>query len=584
MVRIAVVEKEKCHPDRCGNFLCMRLCPVNRTGIECITEGDDFKAKIDASTCTGCGICPKRCPFGAIHIINLPEALDKTPVHQYGYNDFRLFNLPVPIFGKVLGIIGKNGIGKSTAIKILAGALKANLSDYKKEKNIDDLINFFKGTELQIFFSKLKNREIKISYKPQAVDMIPKQAKGKVIDLLKKVDEKNELDKIIKELELERFLNSKIDEISGGELQRVAIAATVLKKANVYIFDEPSSYLDIKQRIKLSKFIRNLANEETAVIVVEHDLVILDHMADLIQILYGETGAYGVVSGTKTTRAGINVYLSGYLKEENIRFREHEIKFLAKPVKKVRDEEIIISWNNIELTLGSFNLTAPEGKIPRKQVIGILGENGIGKTSFVRILAGELKPKGQIDEKATIAYKPQYLSTTSNESVQSFLQKAIQDYEVQLIRPLGILHLFEKSLNELSGGELQRVMIAKCLSEDADLFLLDEPSAYLDIEQRLIVSRLIKERMEQTRKTALVVDHDLLFADYLSDKLIVFKGIPATNGIVEGPFSMEDGMNKFLKNLNITLRRDHETLRPRINKEDSQLDREQKAEGKLYYT
>ena len=584
MVRIAVVEKEKCHPDRCGNFLCMRLCPVNRTGIECITEGDDFKAKIDASTCTGCGICPKRCPFGAIHIINLPEALDKTPVHQYGYNDFRLFNLPVPIFGKVLGIIGKNGIGKSTAIKILAGALKANLSDYKKEKNIDDLINFFKGTELQIFFSKLKNREIKISYKPQAVDMIPKQAKGKVIDLLKKVDEKNELDKIIKELELERFLNSKIDEISGGELQRVAIAATVLKKANVYIFDEPSSYLDIKQRIKLSKFIRNLANEETAVIVVEHDLIILDHMADLIQILYGETGAYGVVSGTKTTRAGINVYLSGYLKEENIRFREHEIKFLAKPLKKVRDEEIIISWNNIELNLGSFNLTAPEGKIPRKQVIGILGENGIGKTSFVRILAGELKPKGQIDEKATIAYKPQYLSTNSDELVQSFLQKAIEDYEVQLIRPLGISHLFEKSLNELSGGELQRVMIAKCLSEDADLFLMDEPSAYLDIEQRLIVSRLIKERMEQTRKTALVVDHDLMFADYLSDKLIVFEGVPAEKGIVEGPFSMEDGMNKFLKNLNITLRRDHETLRPRINKEDSQLDREQKAEGKLYYT
>jgi len=584
MVRIAVVEKDKCHPDRCGDFLCIRLCPVNRTGVECITRGDDFKAKIDASTCTGCGICPKRCPFGAIHIINLPEALDKTPVHQYGYNDFRLFNLPVPIFGKVLGIIGKNGIGKSTAIKILAGALKANLSDYKKEKNIDDLINFFKGTELQIFFSKLKNREIKISYKPQAVDMIPKQAKGKVIDLLKKVDEKNELDKIIKELELERFLNSKIDEISGGELQRVAIAATVLKKANVYIFDEPSSYLDIKQRIKLSKFIRNLANEETAVIVVEHDLIILDHMADLIQILYGETCAYGVVSGTKTARAGINVYLSGYLKEENVRFREHEIKFLAKPLKKVRDEEIIISWNNIELNLGSFNLAAPEGKIPRKQVIGILGENGIGKTTFVRILAGELKPKGEIAEKATVAYKPQYLSTTSDELVRSFLQKAIQDYEVQLIRPLGISHLFEKSLNELSGGELQRVMIAKCLSEDTDLFLMDEPSAYLDIEQRLIVSRLIKERMEQTRKTALVVDHDLLFADYLSDKLIVFEGVPAEKGIVEGPFSMEDGMNKFLKNLNITLRRDHETLRPRINKEDSQLDREQKAEGKLYYT
>ena len=134
MVRIAVIEKEKCHPDRCGNFLCARLCPVNRTGSDCIVQGEDGKAFIHANLCTGCGICPKRCPFGAIHIINLPEALDKPPVHQYiDDNGFRLFNLPTPSFGKVVGVLGKNGIGKSTALKVLAGVLKPNFGKFSGE-------------------------------------------------------------------------------------------------------------------------------------------------------------------------------------------------------------------------------------------------------------------------------------------------------------------------------------------------------------------------------------------------------------------------------------------------------------------
>ena len=89
--------------------------------------------------------------------------------------------------------------------------------------------------------------------------------------------------------------------------------------------------------------------------------------------------------------------------------------------------------------------------------------------------------------------------------------------------------------------------------------------------------------MELQSKSALVVDHDILFLNYLSDKLMVFDGVPAKNGIVKGPFEMEDGMNMFLKKMNITLRRDKESLMPRINKLDSRLDREQKGKGKFYY-
>ena len=583
MTRIAVVEKDKCFHTKC-NDLCIKVCPVNRTGKECIVLDEDKKSKIDESLCTGCGICPKRCPFEAIHIINLPEALDRPPIHRYGGDGFAIFNLPTPIFGKVVGILGRNGIGKSTAIKILAGILKPNLGK-DKEASYDELIAYFKGTEAQIFFEKLKKGEVTVSYKPQQVDLIPKSTKGKVRDLLKKVDEKKQMEKIAKELDIERILDNDIEKISGGELQRVAIAATVLKKANFYVFDEPTSYLDAKQRIKVSKFIRELADDKTSVLVVEHDLIILDYMTDMIHIMYGEEGAYGIVSLPKTTRMGINIYLSGYMKEENMRFRDREIKFEARPPTSAKETPVITEWKAIEKKLGHFSLEAKEGTVNRHDVTGILGANGIGKTTFVKILAGEIKSdKGEVLQNVKVSYKPQYLDSTSDEIVANVLKTAVQKFDVQLVRPLKIKPLLLKKIKELSGGELQRVAIADCLSKTADLYLLDEPSAYLDVEQRLAISRVIRDFMDQKGTSALVVDHDLLFIDYISKSIIVFDGIPAEHGKVTGPFPMADGMNNFLEDLQLTFRRDPESRRTRANKPGSQMDQKQKKEGKLYYT
>jgi len=403
MTRIAIIRKEHCNPLKCQN-LCIKLCPRNRTGEECIIVGEDGKPVIDESLCTGCGICSNRCIFEAIHIINLPQELKKDPIHIYGKNGFHLYNLPIPIFGKVVGILGQNGIGKSTAIKVIAGILKPNMGDLsKKSFDINELIDFFKGTEAQTFFEKVRDKKIIISYKPQEVDFIPKKFDGKVIELLKKVDQKNMLNEVSEKLGIEKILDHNIKDISGGELQRVAIAAAVLKKANLYVFDEPTSYLDIKQRIIVSKFIRELADEETAVFVVEHDLTILDYIADLIHVMYGKEGCYGVVSQTKSAKAGINVYLSGYLKEENVRFRDHAIKFMERPPAKMSKKNILTGWTEIEKKLGNFRLDAKQGNIYKNTVVGILGENAIGKTSFVKMLAGVLKiDKGAINEKIKV--------------------------------------------------------------------------------------------------------------------------------------------------------------------------------------
>jgi ATP-binding cassette subfamily E protein 1 len=283
--------------------------------------------------------------------------------------------------------------------------------------------------------------------------------------------------------------------------------------------------------MKVAKFIRELADENTAVMVVEHDLIILDYMTDLVHIMFGKEGVYGIVSGPKASKAGINVYLSGYMKEENIRFRDHEIKFLAKPPIKMQAAKVLTGWADIEKKFTKFNLKAEQGQVYKNEVVGILGENGIGKTTFVKILAGVLKPdKGSITQPVRVSYKPQYLESASGETVMSVLKDAVRNYSHQLIIPLKLEPLFDKKLNELSGGELQRVSIAYCLSQEAELYLLDEPSAYLDVEQRLIISKIIDEMMMHRNSAALVVDHDLLFIDYLSQRLLVFDGVPAKSG------------------------------------------------------
>ncbi|PIN73659.1 ribosome biogenesis/translation initiation ATPase RLI [Candidatus Woesearchaeota archaeon CG10_big_fil_rev_8_21_14_0_10_45_16] len=584
--RIAVIDRNKCHPDECGNYLCAKLCPVNRSGADCIYPGDDQgkKARIDEFLCTGCGICPNRCPFGAISIINLPETLNKDPVHRYGENMFELYSLPSPLFGQVTGILGKNGIGKSTALKIMANVLQPNLGRWKEIPDFKEVINYFKGTETQKFLEKLHKNEIHLSYKPQQVDLIPKQFSGTVRQLLEKIDQNKKLAEIAVKLELEHFLDTDISMISGGELQRVAIAATVLKGANLFLFDEPSSYLDIKQRVNISQFIRSLANDDTATLVIEHDLIILDYMTDLLNIMYGHEGAYGIVSGVKSSREGINAFLEGYLKEENVRFRNHHIKFEKTRENKGALPVPLISWPLLKKVQGNFTLRAEAGELHKNEVVGILGENGIGKTSFIKVLAGLIKPdEGVIDATVKVAYKPQYLETDSEMTVGEFLIEAVAHYGKQLVEPLNLESLFSQKLSELSGGQLQRVSIAKCLSQQAELFLLDEPSAYLDVEQRLLISKVINNVVQERDVTILVVDHDLLFLDYISDRLIVFSGQPAKEGLLKGPFNMEEGMNLFLRELGITLRREMVSKRPRINKPGSVKDREQRDINSWYY-
>lgn len=546
------------------------------------------KPIISEELCSGCGICTNRCPFQAVRIINLPEAL-KEPIHRYGQNMFELFGLPTIRDEAVVGMLGPNGIGKSTIIRILSGELKANLGNYEEDASWEDIINFFKGSQLQNYFSKLSKEELKVVHKPQMVDLLPKFVKGTVNDLLQGVNERDNMEEVKDILELNSILKRDIKNLSGGELQRVAIAAAVLREADFYYFDEPTSWLDVRQRLNAVKVIRNLAETGKSVLVIEHDLAALDAISDYVHILYGEPGGYGVVSQLRGVRVGINTYINGFLREENVRFRKQPIIFEVRPPATAVDTEVLTNYSDLKKSYKEFSLNVEEGEVHHDEIITAFGPNGIGKTTYAKILAGVSKPDtGKIKKKVTVAYKPQYLTSNFSGTVQELLITESPNYgtnifKTEIIRPFSLEELMDKEVQDLSGGELQRVSVALALSQDADIYLFDEITAFLDVEQRLKAARAIKRVVEGRNAASIIVDHDIVFIDYISDRAMVFYGKPGVEGHASAPMNLRSAMNRFLSDVGITFRRDKETKRPRVNKQDSYLDREQKEKGEYYY-
>ncbi len=397
------------------------------------------------------------------------------------------------------------------------------------------------------------------------------------------------MDYVCDELDLHNVLDREMKNLSGGELQRVAIAATVLREGDFYYFDEPTSWLDVSQRLNAVKVIRSLAQDGKSVLVIEHDLATLDALSDNIHGLFGEPGGYGVVSGRKGVRIGINAYINGFLAEENVRIRRNPIEFTIRPPTPEDEGESLSSYSDLSKDYDGFKLTADAGEIFHDEIVTAFGSNGIGKTTFAKMLAGVEEPtSGEVDTEVTIAYKPQYIVSDFEGTVSDFLYMNAPSFgsnifKIEIMEPFKLEDMLEKEVKKLSGGELQRLAIAATLSKDAEIYLFDEPTAFLDVEQRLIAARVIRKMVESRNAASLIVDHDIVFIDYISDRAMVFNGTPGLEGHASKPTDLRTSMNEFLGNLNITFRRDKETKRPRVNKLDSYLDREQKEKGEYYY-
>jgi len=590
--RVAVLDKELCQPKKCG-LECIKYCPVNKSGADCIVLNEESKkAQIDEDICNGCGICVKVCPFDAITIVNLASELATDKIHQYGPNSFRLFKLPTPKKGEVVGLLGRNGMGKSTVVNILSGNIKPNLGRYEDPPEWNEILKYYSGTELKQHFEKIEQKQIRASIKPQQVYQIAQAFDGTGKELLEKYDERGVSRELIKKLGLENSMEQSLKEISGGELQRIAVAVAASKDTEFYFFDEPSSYNDVFQRIGVARVIQSLARIGKSVMVVEHDLTLLDFLSDFVEVLYGEPAAYGIVSSVLSTKVGINVFLDGYLPAENVRFRDKKFSFdvSSSSTDIFQEGSDIVTYPKLEKKYSSFSVTIEPGRVRKGEVLGIMGANALGKTTMMKMIAGVEKPdSGSIDKKIKIAYKPQYLQNDIDVEVVVLLDKANDNpvegslEEEQILEPLKIKKLYNKSIKNLSGGELQKVAVASCLLQKVDLYALDEPSAFLDVEDRIVVAKFLQKFVRSFGKSAIVIDHDLQLMDLISDTMIIFEGESGVIGQATSPMPKADAMNRFLKSLDMTFRRDERSLRPRVNKLESRLDKDQKASGNYYY-
>lgn len=589
--RVAVLDMDLCQPRKCG-LECVKYCPVNKSGAECVTIDEaSKKARIDEDICNGCGICVKVCPFEAITIVNLATELSTDKVHQYGPNSFRLYRLPVPKKGAVIGLLGRNGIGKSTVVGILAGTLRPNMGRHGDPPAWDEILEMTPNIELRSHLSSIGSGALRASTKPQQTHAMAAGFGGTAAELLERHDERGAARGLVGSLGLQNSMERRLGELSGGELQRLAVAAAAARDADYYFFDEPSSHNDVFQRGGVARVIRSLAEESRSVMVVEHDLAMLDFLSDYIEVMYGEPAAYGIVSGLLPAKSGINTFLDGYLPGENVRFRDRGFTFEASSSEgSFGDAPKSVSWPALTRSLGDFELAVEAGSIRRGEALGVMGANALGKTTMMRMLAGAERPdSGTVDKRARISHKPQYVRAAEGVTVEGALSAASgapiagSEGESQIAAPLRLPKFYPKDLSRLSGGELQKVAVAACLLRDADLYALDEPSAFLDVEDRIAVAKFIQRFARSQARSVMVIDHDLQLMDIVSDTMVVFEGEPGRSGRATAPLPKPAAMNRFLASLGVSFRRDERSRRPRINKPGSRLDRDQKASGSHYY-
>lgn len=260
--RIVVLDQSKCKPtSEAFKYLKRHAGGCGKPCIQ-VNPGDSGRPPTIIIWENACGACitrAKKCPDDAVQIVKLPTNLTTDTTHRYGQNSFKLHGLPTPRPGSVLGLLGTNGIGKSTALKVLAGRLKPNLGRMDDPAGWEDIIAYYRGSDLQNFFTRLVMDDISALVKPQMdVAKVKVKQGATVADIIADKDQCGRGHEILGKLDLLHLMDRDVLALSGGEMQRLSIACTAMQDGDVFMFDEPSSFLDVKQRLAATEVVRGL--------------------------------------------------------------------------------------------------------------------------------------------------------------------------------------------------------------------------------------------------------------------------------------------------------------------------------------
>jgi len=484
--------------------------------------------------------------------------------------------------GQKIGLIGVNGTGKSTLLKIIAGIDTADTGKIIKKNKLrieylsqstnftkDDRVieAVFKGNSpIMILLREYEKVVEKLSKNPQ--DTILQSDFNRLsekMDTLEAWNIESDAKTILTKLGINNFEDN-VEKLSGGQRKRIALAGALISPCDLLILDEPTNHIDDETVSWLENY---LNGRKGSVIMITHDRYFLDRVAnEILELykgkLYSYEGNYSKYLESKLDR--LSKMEAKEEKRQNL--IRNELKWIRRGAKarstkqkarldrfkSLTDENIDISNEKVEISVGNTRL----GKkiieidnirmkfqdevlisdfsyiIGKEDRIGIVGPNGMGKSTFLNIISGKLKPVSgcvEIGETVKLGYFSQeYRDIDESLRVIDYIKETAEYMRTSDGTLISASQMLEKFLfpgvlqyspiSKLSGGEKRRLYLLKVLMDAPNVLLLDEPTNDLDIETLTI----LEEYIEEFTGTVIAVSHDRYFLDKISNKIFAFEG------------------------------------------------------------